>query len=545
VYGLNRERNETHALTVVVQDDGSPRQNATAIYTVRVMDVNDRPRLFVLHDTTDPSSVQGWSNHAMATTGDGFVHGMVSPIVSAADGISPPAGAVARTFNLSSAAGAEGHSDMTIAFRFWAADWISAPTAELWLDSVRVWNVAAPSGSSCTGNGWSLYPRPFLSTVAVACYVDINVTVPHAANSALVHFDAVSSSATLAETWGFGRLLISTDGVRQVNEHAEVGTAVGGAVQGFDPDGHPLTYSIVGGNDAGYFEMGSSTGQIAVARDLDFEVMPDFDLSVQVCDNFTQCLHTSSSNVRVRLIDINDAPEFTSGIVLSVAEITDEHNVPANSYVGQLSSTDQDRPDDGVVYSVVSGRLTTTISDDCQDDPSLLSCPYYALNPTTGVIVTTASYTANYEIIDFHEVTVRATDNFGASVDKALNISILDINERLIWCCDLRDNDLMPSDNCYSPTDGSYTTNADAGNCKNDFLDSSARTTDIIGAVITVDENLEPGSQWGPKDSVGTIIPLELYIYDADRKQSPASILTFNITAGDPAVSSRRSHEFC
>lgn len=73
----------------------------------------------------------------------------------------------------------------------------------------------------------------------------------------------------------------------QLQENAAVGTTVGFAAAN-DPDvGQTLTYSIVGGNEAGAFAINPVTGEITVVDSLalDFETQALFELTVEVTDN--------------------------------------------------------------------------------------------------------------------------------------------------------------------------------------------------------------------------------------------------------------------
>ena len=87
------------------------------------------------------------------------------------------------------------------------------------------------------------------------------------------------------------------------------GDSVGDVIAGTDQDaGDSLTYSIIGGNEEGVFEIESSTGQIQIASSydtsagyLDYErsIHPEnWNLTIQVTDNggadgqFGECVRT-------------------------------------------------------------------------------------------------------------------------------------------------------------------------------------------------------------------------------------------------------------
>ena len=70
-----------------------------------------------------------------------------------------------------------------------------------------------------------------------------------------------------------------------LDENSPTGTRVG-AIEATDPDGDPLTYSIVSGNTDDAFAIGASSGEITVSMEaaIDFEVNPAFGLMVEAND---------------------------------------------------------------------------------------------------------------------------------------------------------------------------------------------------------------------------------------------------------------------
>ena len=103
---------------------------------------------------------------------------------------------------------------------------------------------------------------------------------------------------------------------------AENGTAVT-TVTASDPDaGASLTYSIVGGVDAGRFSIGPSNGVLVFQAPPNFESPTDigadnvYDVQVQVTDGTL----TSAQTLTVTVTNTNEAPTITSAVTASVQE---------------------------------------------------------------------------------------------------------------------------------------------------------------------------------------------------------------------------------
>jgi Ca2+-binding RTX toxin-like protein len=73
-----------------------------------------------------------------------------------------------------------------------------------------------------------------------------------------------------------------------------------GTVMAEDPDGLPLTYSIVGGNAAGLFTIDPATGALSTTGPLDYESAASHSLVVEVSDGF----HTAEAPVTVTVNDV-------------------------------------------------------------------------------------------------------------------------------------------------------------------------------------------------------------------------------------------------
>ncbi len=85
-------------------------------------------------------------------------------------------------------------------------------------------------------------------------------------------------------------------------ERSENGTLVG-TVSATDPDGDPLTYSILSGNDLGAFAISSTSGDLTVADEtqINFDINQSFELMVEANDGNGGM---TSVEVTINLIDI-------------------------------------------------------------------------------------------------------------------------------------------------------------------------------------------------------------------------------------------------
>ena len=105
-----------------------------------------------------------------------------------------------------------------------------------------------------------------------------------------------------------------------VAENSAAGTQVGQGPAVTDPDNPDpsrgvLTYSIVGGNEGGYFDINPSTGEISLVQNgLDFEESPSDVLSILVSDGFAANPGEVTTTVNVNVTDIPNDDSQGDGI---------------------------------------------------------------------------------------------------------------------------------------------------------------------------------------------------------------------------------------
>jgi hypothetical protein len=194
-----------------------------------------------------------------------------------------------------------------------------------------------------------------------------------------------------------------------VNENSANGTSVG-TVTASDPDnGQTLSFSIIGGNASGAFQINSNTGLISVANSsaLNFESNPTFSLIVEVEYNGTGSL-TDQATITVNLNDVNENPNILT------ASFAVNENSANGTIVGTVSASD---PDNGqtLSFSILGGN----------------SSGAFQINSNTGTISVANSSGLNYESNPSFSLLVQAQDNgSGSLTDQAtITVNLTDVNE--------------------------------------------------------------------------------------------------------------------
>ena len=97
------------------------------------------------------------------------------------------------------------------------------------------------------------------------------------------------------------------------NENSSDSTVIG-TVNAIDPEGTPVTYSIVSGNDDAWFEIDPVTGVISLTPAGVAAVANDFEALANVHNlvvGASDGVNTTNINVTLTELDVNETPEFT------------------------------------------------------------------------------------------------------------------------------------------------------------------------------------------------------------------------------------------
>ena len=199
--------------------------------------------------------------------------------------------------------------------------------------------------------------------------------------------------------------LITSGGAVSVAENVQSGTPVY-TVTATDPDaGTTLSYSIIGGVDAGRFQIDGGTGALSFVTAPDFEAPADvggdnvYDVVVQVSDGAL----SDSQAIAVTVTDANDAPFVAAGIA-------DQSAAAGSGFSFQFASTAFGDVDAGDTLSYAASRA------DGSPLPAWLS-----FEASTR----TFSGTPGAGDVGTLSVRVTATDQGAASVSDSFDLKVL------------------------------------------------------------------------------------------------------------------------
>ncbi|MCE7990431.1 MAG: cadherin repeat domain-containing protein [Roseivirga sp.] len=188
------------------------------------------------------------------------------------------------------------------------------------------------------------------------------------------------------------------------NENLSIGTAVA-TLSNNDPDeGETHTYTLVGGEGSennGQFLAKGATLETAVV--FDFEALNSVSMRVQVADS------KGATYVQVLTLSVNDVNDAPTTVNLDGGSL--DENLPADSSVGTLASTDQDL-EDTHTYSLVAGEGDTHNSLFRIEGSSVLSQQVF-----------------DFETMAEARIRVRSTDQAGDFYEQSFPIQVNDVND--------------------------------------------------------------------------------------------------------------------
>ncbi|MFN7734230.1 MAG: cadherin domain-containing protein [Pirellula sp.] len=197
-----------------------------------------------------------------------------------------------------------------------------------------------------------------------------------------------------------------TDFVFLATENAPTSTSIARATGADQDAGDTLTYSLVAGAGSAQnvlVTIDPTTGFIFPKDPLNFEQTPLLNIRLRVTDRSG----LFSENAYLILVtDANDAPTDVRVSPAAIAE-----NSLVGSLVGTFASTDEDARET-FTYALVSGTGSTDNGD---------------FSIVGNQLLTTRIF--DFETKSSYSIRVRTTDGSGASVERALVISVNDVNE--------------------------------------------------------------------------------------------------------------------
>lgn len=169
-------------------------------------------------------------------------------------------------------------------------------------------------------------------------------------------------------------------------------------ITAIDADGDSLTYSLSGTN-SGHFQISSSSGLIETTRELNYETLNFYSLTVSGSDG-TLSITTS---LTITVTNINDVP-YVTNLPANVTVV--ENDVTAT--VIDVNAADPD-----------GNNITYTLSGTGSDD--------FLINSATGRI--TLSAPLNYELQAVYSLTVRVSDGIGGVAAASLTVIAVNQND--------------------------------------------------------------------------------------------------------------------
>ena len=282
---LDYEAVQSFSFMVVAQDDGVEPLSSTSQVFIEVIDLNDNPPVFDSNTYTvsvPENSILGTlvfqipATDADATSNSELRYSITS-------------GNLAAVFSIDESFGL-----------ILMSDYLDREIVPFYSLGLRVVDSGTPQ---------------FTATAVVEVNVlDVNDHHPR--------FESQTYSVTIPESLGIGMDVFT--------------------IEATDLDSEPnanLTYSIIEGNANGDFQIDSSTGVIQTAKELDFETVPSYTLTILVSDNGSPLSLSDSSSLRISITDTNEHPPSfsSSNYLVNVSE-----NTVVGTPVGYFVATDED-----------------------------------------------------------------------------------------------------------------------------------------------------------------------------------------------------------
>ncbi|XP_064883289.1 protocadherin-16-like [Oncorhynchus nerka] len=343
--GLDREQQSSYQVLLVVQDGGTPPRSATGTAFITVLDENDNTPSF---RHSQPG--RGLTMQVM----EGQASGLLLGKVQAKD---PDEGENGTVYYSMSGPRAERFS-------------LNPTTGELRSSSPLSHSDRAEYSFTVTATDRG---QPSHSAT---CSLHIQVLsasrAPSKANSLSIYLNSI--------------------------EEAKPGSVIG-SVKSHDslelPEAGQVTYTVVGGSDRdGTFMVDRQTGDVYLARELDYERSARYTLQIEV-DDFSMTLPSSHLvQLDIEVKDSNDhAPYFPEDPVTMV--IPENMEPGASIYTFQASDQDGSGPNSLLTYSILHQY---------PDLPDILT-----LHPSTGVL--TLAQELDHEVTSSLILVIQATDS--------------------------------------------------------------------------------------------------------------------------------------
>ncbi|MEQ8238722.1 MAG: cadherin domain-containing protein [Cyclobacteriaceae bacterium] len=203
----------------------------------------------------------------------------------------------------------------------------------------------------------------------------------------------------LGETGPANGAPLLSDQTFTIDENSDINTTIG-QLSASDPEQDELLFSIVSGNSTGVFSLNTTSGELTLASEIDYEDTNNYTLSIGASDGQT----TTTAQITVIVQDVNEAP-LVENAVVSVDE-----DAAIGTTIINVAATDPEN--DNLTYALTSGNSNSAFNINNSGEISIASL----LNAQT-----TPNYTLVIEVSD-GSLTAEGTVNIAVnSIDDALN----------------------------------------------------------------------------------------------------------------------------
>ena len=254
------------------------------------------------------------------------------------------------------------------------------------------------------GNGDNLFDIDDNGNITLVKVLDYETTTKHTLTVQITETDSVAGTSTtdtlevvinVADVNEEAPVFSKDSYNVEIGDNAPIGIEVASAPASDADAGDALTYSIIGGNDDGFFTI-DTNGKIMIASTLENETNNAHELTVQVRDKID---HTDTLDITINVVT-SEAP------ILNIDSYSKTffEATTGNTEIVQFTATDADDDDDTLTYSIVGndygGRFT--------------------IDATTGSLSFSGSSTASSSVI--YEVIVRVSDEKRSSDEATVTV---------------------------------------------------------------------------------------------------------------------------
>ena len=174
-----------------------------------------------------------------------------------------------------------------------------------------------------------------------------------------------------------------------------------------------IIFSIVSGNQEGYFDIHSSTGALTLVKPVDREIQPVFPLLTVIARNPTPLENDESFPtvaILVSVLDKNDQAPIWKGMPYNF--VVTENDIPG-AFVGNVSAVDNDiEGNAALLYSIIAGNVNNAFS----------------INEITGTITISNSTVLDRESYLTFTLTILASDSELINTTSVF-VTLLDVND--------------------------------------------------------------------------------------------------------------------